>query len=108
MITKFRNSFKTWMLVVQKTITGNNFCCAKKRKATAKNENENENENERKQGMEGREGPEKGGSGTMEGLRFQLVSDIHLEFKGTLQKLPLIPVNSPILCLLGKVPFFQC
>jgi hypothetical protein len=39
-----------------------------------------------------------------EGVRFQLVSDLHLEFPGCLDKLPHIPVNAPILCLLGSYP----
>jgi hypothetical protein len=38
------------------------------------------------------------------GVRFQLVSDLHLEFPGCLDKLPHIPVNAPILCLLGLLP----
>jgi hypothetical protein len=38
------------------------------------------------------------------GVRFQLVSDLHLEFPGCIYKLPHIPVNTPILCLLGFSP----
>ncbi|ELR12486.1 uncharacterized protein ACA1_346250, partial [Acanthamoeba castellanii str. Neff] len=39
------------------------------------------------------------------GVRFQLVSDLHLEFPGCLDKLPHIPVNAPILCLLGDIGY---
>jgi len=34
-------------------------------------------------------------------VRFQLVSDIHLEFPGCEERLPPIPVRSPVLALLG-------
>ncbi|ELR14992.1 Ser/Thr phosphatase family superfamily protein [Acanthamoeba castellanii str. Neff] len=38
-------------------------------------------------------------------VRFQLVSDLHLEFPGCLDKLPHIPANAPILCLLGDIGY---
>ena len=37
------------------------------------------------------------------GVTFQMVSDIHLEFKGVLRSMPKIPVAAPILCLLGTI-----
>mgnify|MGYP001103573805 FL=1 len=40
------------------------------------------------------------GAKAPEDVTFQLVSDIHLEFD-CVDMLPKIPVNSPILCLLG-------
>lgn len=40
------------------------------------------------------------GAKAPEDVTFQLVSDIHLEFD-CVHLLPKIPVNSPILCLLG-------
>lgn len=38
-------------------------------------------------------------------VRFQMVSDIHLEFEGAINKMPSIPVKAPIIALLGKKLF---
>jgi predicted phosphohydrolase len=40
-----------------------------------------------------------------EGVCFQMVSDIHLEFPGCVDKLPEIPVKAPILALLGDIGY---
>jgi predicted phosphodiesterase len=37
--------------------------------------------------------------------KLQVLSDLHLEFRGAYESLPFIPVNAPILCLLGDIGY---
>lgn len=38
-------------------------------------------------------------------VRLQILSDIHLEFTGTINRLPNIPVLAPILALVGDIGY---